>query len=34
LLVADADASAWTERCSKHSDELLLLADASAMPLS
>jgi len=30
LLVADADASAWTERCSKHSDELLLLADASA----
>ncbi|HSO43939.1 MAG TPA: patatin-like phospholipase family protein, partial [Rhodoferax sp.] len=29
LLVGDADASAWTQRCSHHSDEILLLADAS-----
>lgn len=29
LLVGDADASAWTQRCSRHSDEILLLANAS-----
>ena len=29
LLVGDADASAWTQRCSSHSDEILLLAGAS-----
>jgi len=29
LLVADAEASAWTRLCLRHSDELLLLADAT-----
>ncbi len=33
LLVADAEPSAWTQRCSKHSDEMLLLADASQPPV-
>ena len=33
LLVGDADASAWTQRCSRHSDEILLLADASQPPV-
>lgn len=33
LLIADTDASAWTQRCSKLSDELLLLADASQPPV-
>lgn len=32
LLVGDADASPWTQRCSKHSDEMLLLADARQTP--
>lgn len=32
LLLGDADASAWTQRCSRQSDELLLLADASQPP--
>ncbi|MDI1245296.1 MAG: patatin, partial [Rhodoferax sp.] len=32
LLVGDADASAWTQRCSRHSDEILLLANASQPP--
>lgn len=30
LLLADAGPSAWTQRCCRHCDELLLLADASA----
>jgi len=29
LLVGDTHASAWTQRCSRYSDEMLLLADAS-----
>lgn len=33
LLVGDAEASAWTQRCSRHSDEILLLADASQPPV-
>ena len=33
LLVGDAEASAWTQRCSSHSDEILLLADASQPPV-
>jgi NTE family protein len=33
LLVGDADASAWTQRCSRHSDEILLLANASQPPV-
>lgn len=32
LLVGDADASPWTQRCSRHSDEMLLLADATHPP--
>ncbi len=32
LLIADADASAWTRRCVRHSDELLLVADAAQTP--
>lgn len=32
LLVGDADASPWTQRCSRHSDEILLLADATHPP--
>ncbi|HEX5698045.1 MAG TPA: cyclic nucleotide-binding and patatin-like phospholipase domain-containing protein, partial [Rhodoferax sp.] len=33
LLVGDADANAWTQRCSSHSDEILLLAGASEPPV-
>ena len=29
LMVADAQSTAWTRRCARHCDELLLLADAS-----
>lgn len=32
LLLADDGPSTWTQRCIQHSDELLLLADASAPP--
>lgn len=32
LLVADAEATSWTERVSRRSDELLLLADAQQPP--
>ena len=32
LLLADDQATAWTQRCSRHCDELLLLADADAPP--
>ncbi len=32
LLVGDADASAWTQRCSRYNDEMLLLAMASCPP--
>jgi NTE family protein len=32
LLVGDADAGAWTWRCIRHSDELLLVADAAQPP--
>ncbi len=32
LLVADAEATPWTQVCSRHSDELLLLADATQPP--
>ncbi|MDO9143752.1 patatin-like phospholipase family protein [Rhodoferax sp.] len=32
LLVGDTEASAWTQRCSRHSDEILLLANASQPP--
>jgi NTE family protein len=32
LLVADEQPTEWTWRCSRHSDELLLLADARAEP--
>ena len=28
LLISDSDASPWTERCCRHCDEMLLLADA------
>ena len=30
LLLADDQATAWTQRCTRHADELLLLADADA----
>ncbi|WP_296493451.1 patatin-like phospholipase family protein [Rhodoferax sp.] len=33
LLVGDAGASAWTQRCSRHSDEILLLANANQPPV-
>ena len=33
LLVADDRPSAWTRRCCRHADELLLLADAAAAPV-
>lgn len=33
LLVGDADASAWSQRCSRHSDEILMLANASQPPV-
>ncbi|CAN5295246.1 cyclic nucleotide-binding and patatin-like phospholipase domain-containing protein [soil metagenome] len=33
LLVADDSPTPWTRRCSRQSDELLLLADASAEPV-
>lgn len=33
LLVGDASPTPWTERCSRHSDELYLLADADAPPV-
>ena len=33
LLLADATPTPWTHRCSRHCDELLLLADADAPPL-
>ena len=33
LLVGDDDASAWTQRCSRHSDEILLLANTSQAPV-
>ncbi len=32
LLVGDADATPWTERCSRRCDEMLLLADATQPP--
>jgi NTE family protein len=32
LLVADAESEAWTRRCVRHSDELLLLADSTREP--
>lgn len=32
LLLADDQPTAWTQRCSRHCDELLLLADADAPP--
>jgi NTE family protein len=32
LLAGDAEPSAWTERCARHADELLLLADATQPP--
>lgn len=32
LLVADAGPSEWTRRCMRHSDELLLVADADQQP--
>ena len=32
LLLADATPSAWTRRCCRHGDELLLLADATQAP--
>lgn len=32
LLVADAEATSWTERCLSHADEILLLANAHASP--
>jgi NTE family protein len=32
LLVADAESEAWTRRCVRHSDELLLLADSTRQP--
>lgn len=33
LLLSDATPTPWTERCSRHSDELYLLADADAAPV-
>ena len=33
LLVADAAPTAWTQRCARQADELLLLADATGPPL-
>ncbi|MDZ7592270.1 MAG: patatin-like phospholipase family protein [Rubrivivax sp.] len=33
LLLADATPTQWTHRCSRHCDELLLLADADAPPV-
>ncbi len=33
LLLGDPTPTAWTQRCSRHSDELLLLADATQAPL-
>ena len=33
LLVSDASATPWTHRCTRHCDELLLLADADAPPV-
>ncbi len=33
LLVSDDRPSAWTRRCCRHADELLLLADAAAPPV-
>ncbi len=33
LLVGDSGPSAWTQRCSRHSDEILLLADATKSPV-
>ncbi len=32
LLVADATPTDWTHRCARHADEILLLADAQALP--
>jgi len=32
LLVGDATPTEWTHRCARHADEILLLADAQAMP--
>lgn len=32
LLVGDATPSEWTHRCTRHADEILLLADAQAVP--
>ncbi len=32
LLISDAQASPWTQRCCRHADELLLLADADQTP--
>lgn len=32
LLVADDGPTPWTQRCARHSDELLLVADATAAP--
>ncbi|HSV55374.1 MAG TPA: patatin-like phospholipase family protein [Burkholderiaceae bacterium] len=33
LLIGDALPTPWTERCGRHSDEILLLADAAAPPV-
>lgn len=33
LLVGDTDASGWTQRCSRHCDEVLLVADARQPPV-
>ncbi|MDE1947347.1 MAG: patatin-like phospholipase family protein [Burkholderiales bacterium] len=33
LLVGDARPGGWTQRCTRHADEILLLADAKAQPL-
>ena len=33
LLASDAEPDAWTERCARHADEVLLLADAAQPPL-
>lgn len=33
LLVADATPTDWTHRCTRHADEILLLADAQAAPV-
>jgi len=32
LLVGDAEPTEWTHRCARHADEILLLADAQAVP--